>query len=166
MKSSAQGKSHEHKQDKEDHLAPTNIGQDNKPDKDQGKGANLTHGELQNRLNLYSRIGGQMEQSFKVQAIKQKYLKEIKEKEVNRSKSDIHYGQGIRTGLPHTRHEILRDQRDRSDQKLRDDVAKEAKSYYSQNNSLSKYFRDYKHQKEGMNRAFEKARDKGIDRER
>ena len=82
MKSSAKGKPPDHIQKKEDHLAPTGIKQNNNPANDHEPGANLTHGELQHRLDLYSRIGGNMDQYFKVQAIKQKYLEEIKEKEV------------------------------------------------------------------------------------
>ena len=166
MKSSAKGKSQEHNQEKEDHLAPTRIEQDNKPDKDQSKGANLTHGELQNRLDLYSRIGGQMDQYFKGQTIIKRYREQIKEIEANRSKADIHYGQGIRAGLPHTHHDIIKDTRERSDQLLRDDVASKAKSYYSENNSLSKYFREHQPQKKDIKQAFEKMKDSRIDRER
>lgn len=166
MKSSAKGKSHEHNQDKEDHLAPTSIEQDNKPDKDQSKGANLTHGGLQNRLDLYSRIGENMDQYFKVQTIIERYREQIKEIEANRSKADIYYGQGIRAGLPHTHHDIIKDTRERSDQLLRDDVASKAKSYYSENNSLSKYFREHQPPREELRQTFEKMKDKGIDRER
>ena len=166
MKSSAKGKPPDHIQKKEDHLAPTGIEQNNNPANDHEPGANLTHGELQHRLDLYSRIGGNMDQYFKVQAIKQKYLEEIKEKEASRSKSDVHYGQGIRSGLPHMRHEAIKEMRDRSDQPFRDEVAKEAKSYYSENNSLSKYFKENKPDKGVTRSMFIKTKNKGIDRER
>ncbi len=166
MKTSAKGKHQTHDQKKEDHLAPTKIQQDNKPDKDQGKDANLTHRELESRLDLYSRIGGQKDQYFKVQAIKQKYGKEVKEIEARRTKADIYYSHGIRRGLPHAHHDTIKYDREQTDQKLRNKITQEAKSYYSKNNSLSKSFQDSKVPKEGVKQVFDKARDKGTDRER
>ncbi len=149
---------------KEDYLSPTRIEQNNNSDKNQYKDADLSHEELQDRLEQYSRVGGQMDEYFKVQAMKEKYLKQIKEKEANRTKSDIHYAKGVRTGLPHVHIEDIRDVQQHQDQKLRNEVSKDAKEQYRDNNSLSKSFKEDKPNFGEIKKTFEKAKNKGMDR--
>lgn len=115
-------------------------------------------------MELYSRIGDEKDQYFKVQAMKKEYLKQIKEREVNRTKSDIHYAHGVRSGLPHPHIENIKDFEQQQDQKLRNEVTKEAKEYYKDNNSLSKSFKEDKSSLSEIKKDFEKA--KGMDMER
>ena len=121
-----------------DHLSPTpnNKKETEKPN------SNLSHEELQEKLNLYSTVNRDEKPVFSILALKQKYLKEIEAKEANRNKGAIHYSQGRRSGLPHPDYEDIKDAHDQDDRKLRNDVAKEAKAKYQVKNSLSKSFKD------------------------
>ena len=124
--------------DKEDHLSPTPIPENNKDIPD----ANLSHPELENRLEFYSKIGGKMDQYFEIQQIKQKYLSLRKDLDVKRAQIGIHYAQGVRAGLPQTNFESIKQRHEDYDQQLRNMVTKEAKDYYHDKNSLSRAFKD------------------------
>ncbi len=127
------------KGENKDHLSPTNIENTaenvrNEPD--------LSHEELQERLDNYSKVGGEKETYFSLQKIKQKYLKEIEQKQASRNKGSIHYAQGIRSGLPHKDYEEIKDMHNEQDRKMRNDVVNEAKEEYQAKNSLSKSFKE------------------------
>jgi len=158
--------SRENSPQKEDHLSPTKIEQDNQPDPDKGTEPNLSHKELKDRLDLYSSIGGKMEQYFKVQGIKDKYLNQIRELEANRTKADINYAQGIRTGLPHLNHGNIKDMRATFDQELRNETGKSAKDVYKEKSSLTKSFEENMPHPSEIRRAFEKTKNKGMDMDR
>lgn len=151
---------------KEDPLAPTEIKQDNEPSKDRRGDANLSDHELRERLDNYSRIRDHRDHYFEVQQMKQKYEQELSRVEEKRNVARIHYGQGVRAGLPHTPIDNLEAIHKYQDQKLRDDVARDAKNYYHENNSLSKSFQDNKPNPSKPKQAFTKAKAKGIDRDR
>lgn len=148
---------------KEDHLSPTKI---EEPKSGHVNEPNLSHDELQNRLDLYSRTNGNERTYFDVQKIKDKYEKEIRQIEGNRTKADIHYAQGIRSGLPHARYESIQITYERHDQNLRNNVAQEAKAYYQKNSSLGKAFEAGSPMPEKIKKTFDKAKNKGMDREK
>ena len=147
----------------EDYLVPTPLEQINEPEKDNLDKANLSHGELQQRLDHYSKIGGMMDQYIEVQSIKKKYLKQVKDMEIKHIRADIHYAQGIRTGLPHTDIETLKDMQERHAQEFRNATAKEAKDYYKENNSLSKTFKEKQPNPSELRQAFSRIKNDGKD---
>ena len=122
---------------KEDHLAPTNIKQDNNPSTIKAI-KYLSDKELQERLDLYS--NGSQEQFFKVQKIKNGYIEQIRDEQAQRTKADLHYAQGIRAGLPHTHHSSIKDSRELTDQNFRDEIVKEAKTEYKKHKNLTRLF--------------------------
>lgn len=122
---------------KEDHLAPTKIKQDNAPDGVKAE-KHLSDKEVQERLDLYSK--GSPEQFFNVQKIKKKYIEKMREENAKRSQADLHYAHGRRSGLPHAPHETIKDTREMADQNFRDEIVKEAKAEYRNHENLTKQF--------------------------
>ena len=61
-----------------------------------------------------------LEQGFEIEAIKQKYLREIDKRGADRNKQDIYYGQGINEGLPHRDKKDIDYDRDIQDQKAQE----------------------------------------------
>ncbi|OEK01147.1 hypothetical protein BFP97_06325 [Roseivirga sp. 4D4] len=147
------------KPDKEDHLAPTPLPKSN----EEIPNANLSDNELQNRLELYSKIGGKMDQYFEIQRIKQRYLNLKNELHQTRTIADLHYAQGIRTDLPHANIESIRQKHEQYDQQLRNMVTKDAKDYYKDENSLSRAFKDKQLGPGQLRETFEKLRDESKD---
>ncbi|MDO5970298.1 hypothetical protein Q4Q35_10820 [Flavivirga aquimarina] len=145
---------------KEDHLSPTEINKPNHPEKDNHPNADLSHEELQERIDLYEKMNKEEKQSFNLQKIKNKYLKEMEEREINRNKGALHYGMGVRSDLPHKDYEDIKDMHNDQDRKLRNDTLKEAKEPYRAENSLEKSFKE-KHPlfREGIEPSFNKAKD-------
>tara|TARA_Y100000114_G_scaffold156111_1_gene182124 strand:- start:13935 stop:14528 length:594 start_codon:yes stop_codon:yes gene_type:complete len=99
---------------------------------------NLTDAELQQKLDLYSQ-GGE-KQFFKIQKIKNSYLDQLKEQQNVRSKSDINFALGVRSGLPHAPYESIKRYREDLDQKFRDQVIEEARGEYRKHQNLGKEF--------------------------
>ena len=97
----------------------------------------LSDAEMQKRLDLYSR--GDKEQFFKVQKIKKRYIEKSREDLNKRTKSDLFFAQGLRTGLPHGSHETIKYDREEIDQKFRDDTVQEAKTEYRRHQNLRKW---------------------------
>lgn len=116
------------------------------------KDVNLSHEELNERLENYSKIGNQKEQFFAIQRLREKYNREIRESQEKRAKTDIYYAQGVRSGLPQASYEKIKEQREQEDQKRRNEILKEAKQYYSKHNSLT--------------RDFDKSKEEEMERER
>lgn len=96
----------------------------------------LSDGELRDRLDLYSR--GSAKQFFKIQKIKQQYLERIRADKDKRITADLHYAQGVRSGLPHIDHGNIQDSREEMDQNYRDSIIKQSKGIYRSNVNLSK----------------------------
>lgn len=106
--------------------------------------ANLSHRELTERLDLYSKVGNgdKEKQFFEQQHIKIEYQKEVDKRTSNRTIGEIYYAQGKRSGLNQNSPEQIKDMQARQDQKLRNEVYKESKKKYDQTNSLNKYFKE------------------------
>ena len=140
---------------KEDHLAPTEINQETKDQKQPD--ANLSHEELEDRLDNYSKInpGEEGKHYFNIQDMKDKYLGELEKMQADHNKGNIHYGMGRREGLPHPDFGVVKENQDKQEQKLRNDVAREAKTAYNENGSLTKSF--------GEKEQFDKAKGNGMD---
>ena len=152
-------------QQKQDHLSPTKI-EKSKPVKGPEKSKNLTHGEVQNRLEVYGRIGDLMHQHNVVQDVKERYQNEISKVGAVRTQADINYSMGIRSGLPHASYETLRSAREMEDQNFRDGVTKEAKARYQEKENLTKRFREQQPSPKDLKQEYQKAKNKGMDRER
>lgn len=127
----------------QDHLNPT-------PQPSQEEKTNyepdLSHEELIDRMDNYKSIAASKNWDdpsdyFEIEGIKQEYLDQIDKKEKDRTLQDVHYGQGIRAGLPHTDMEDIKYDQNIQDREFRNQVAKEAKEAY-QKNSLTKDFKD------------------------
>jgi|GEM_PF-4690545 len=147
------------KPDKEDYLAPTPIPES----KNQSPDANLSHSELENRLEFYSKIGGKMDQYFEIQQIKQKYLNLRKDLDIKHAQIGIHYSQGVMAGLPQTNFESIQQRHEEYDQQLRNMVTKEAKDYYHDKNSLSRAFKDKQLGPGQLRETFEKLKNEEKD---
>ncbi|MBI1183596.1 hypothetical protein GC194_04960 [bacterium] len=125
---------------REDPLAPTDLDH-RKTDIPYNKNSNEpSHLELQSRLEVYSRIGGEMDQFVVFQELKAKYMDETESLEFNRVKQDVNLAHGIRTGLPNHDFSKIKQSRDSLDQNKRNDMARIAKDRYMEINSLSKEF--------------------------
>lgn len=144
----------------EDPLAPTPVN-NNHASKNTRFQENLSHEELKDRLDAYSQVGGSHEQYFSVQRMKQEYLKEIEQLQKTRSKQDVFYGLGQRAGLPHSPLQTLNLDREDLDQKRRDEIAHEAKSFYDKNENLRKPFYGTDSTISEMKREFSKGKDSG-----
>ncbi|MFY0689080.1 MAG: hypothetical protein JXQ90_18055 [Cyclobacteriaceae bacterium] len=149
---------------KEDHLAPTKI-EEHKPVKGSEKSSGLSHAELENQFELHKRIGHLMEGQHVVQDIKARYQSEVVKIDALRTKEDINYSMGVRSDLPHAPHEAIRYSRGMADQGKRDEVNKELDDSYSAGNNLSKEFEAQQSTPKTVKTDFQKARDKGNDRE-
>ena len=103
----------------------------------------LSEQELRNKLDLYERFSKEPENSFKLQKLKNKHLKETNDSSEKRSKEAVNYSLGLRTGLPHAPYQQLKYYHEKEDQKQRDNIAREAKEEYKLN-SLSKEFDESK----------------------
>ena len=165
MKNSARQKQPEQNKQREDHLAPTKI-EISKPIKGTERNENLTHGEVQNKLEVYGRIGHLMHQHNVVQDIKERYQNEIGKVAAVRTQADINYSMGIRSGLPHASYETLRNTREMTDQNFRDVITKEAKARYQEKDNLTKRFSEQRPYEKGLRQDFTENRNKGMDRER
>lgn len=112
-----------------------------KPSQDEpAKDQKLTHQETKDQIDRYSAIGFDSDHAMELQRIKAKYEKDIDATQGKHVEQDINYSLGVRNGLPHAPHHIQQAYRDYQEQKIRDQALKEAKSYYHENNSLSKEF--------------------------
>jgi hypothetical protein len=102
-----------------------------KPEQDQS----LSHDELVKKLDTYSKtnIEENVEDYFALQRMKEKYLESIRQKEADRSKASVHYGQGVQIRLPHADYEVIKGDHIGDDQALGNNIAKEAKAYYDKN---------------------------------
>lgn len=127
----------------QDKLAASRI-EEYGPVKGPARNKNLSHGEVLDKLEVMSRIGKLSEEytesHIKIQKIKERYKTEVESNQEKQAKSDIHYAQGLRSGLPHTNHESLQDLRDRKDLDHRDHIVSEAKSEYHKHVSLKRNF--------------------------
>jgi hypothetical protein len=110
---------------------------------------------LQHKLDLYSE-GGE-KQFFKIQTLKKSYLNQVREQQDIRSKVDINFAHGIRTGLPHAPYDSIKNYREDYDQKLRDQIVAEAKVEYRKHENLGKKFNDSKRPYERMELGDEKS---------
>lgn len=139
MEASASGTSKQQDDNDKDRLAPEPVNDDNRQYED----PDLSHEELKERLDMYSAITRSKEETdryFDVERMKQKYLDEIRQRGENRTKGGIYYAQGLRSGLRHTPYEDIREMHEEQDRKLRNDVTRQAKEYYNDNDSLKRFF--------------------------
>jgi len=127
----------ESKKEKGGHSEPSKIENKTKIQKETPR---LSDQELTQRLENYSNVGGKMEDYFAQQSILKKYLQDRDQTNDKRIISEIHYASGIRKGLPHSPIEDIRRSQEITDQKVRNDVLKEAKEIYRDSNSASKGF--------------------------
>jgi len=123
---------------KEDPLAPSKLSQEAKYKAPENEG--LSDKELKDRLETYSKVSDNLERSFKILEIQKRYEEREDDKKYSRTKADVHYAQGIRSGLPHSNYESIKYGRELEDQGQRDDIAKEAKEVYQEGKSLSREF--------------------------
>ena len=151
---------------KEEHLEPTKIETDKTAEKDTYENPDLSHDEMEERMDLYSRIGDRSDQFFDVQRILQKYRKELDDRKDNRLKADVHYAQGIRAGLSHEDINDIRHKQEQQDQVLRNDVVEAAKSLYHENTSLSKSFKSKDESLSNTKEGSKDVSDKDADLER
>ncbi|MEP1782125.1 hypothetical protein [Reichenbachiella sp.] len=164
MKNSASKKPIKSSQ-KADHLAPTKITTP-KPIKGPEKSQNLTHGEVKSRLEVYGRVGHLMNRHNVVQDIKERYQSQITKVEAVRTKADINYSMGVRSGLPHASHETIRNAREMADQKFRNGITKEMGQRYKQGENLTKQFKQQQPTSKKLKSEFQKNKNKGMGRER
>lgn len=125
----------------QDKLEPTDIQKGEDTQNKYWENPKLTHAELEERLDLYSRIGGDQKQYFKMQNAKKEYRQELQKRNDNNTKASIYYGEGIRAGLQHQPYENIKNANDRFEQEFRNQIAKETKADYHVNNSLSQSFK-------------------------
>lgn len=150
---------------KQDHLSPTKI-KEPKPVKGPEKSKNLTHGEVQNRLKVYDRVGHLMHQHNVVQDIKERYQSTVQTKQQTYTKQDINYSAGVRKGLPHTSYETMRTSREVQDQNFRNTITKEAKERYREKDNLTKKFNDLQPSAKQLRQNFSQAKQKGAGRKK
>lgn len=123
------------------------------------KEQNLTHHELNNRLQTYSQFSKETKDAFEFERLRQTYLKEMKEREANRNKSELNYTHGERIGLNQQPIEQIRDTNQYIDNKYRNEIHADAKQLYDKNPLLSKDFANGVKQntaKSDFNSAFDK----------
>ena len=100
----------------------------------------LTPEQAKEKLNLYQSIGHDADHALEYERIKHKYGKDLNQLDDKKIERDINYASGIRHGLPHAPHHILKAMDDYQKQKITDKAMDKAKDYYDKNNSLSKDF--------------------------
>ncbi|MCG8640639.1 MAG: hypothetical protein MI862_12950, partial [Desulfobacterales bacterium] len=162
--------------DEVDHLEPVKPEDYNKPITAPAQTKGLSDKEVQDKTEMYSRIGDKMDRFFAFQKNKQKFKEERQKSNDNRVKQDVHYAKGERTGLQQSPHEVIKGDRDWKDQQERDKFMKEQKIEYDKE-GMKKDFMD-KHKKLGKRHVFNHAhnkyrdkgksmgKDKGIDKDR
>lgn len=99
---------------------------------------NPTEGELKKQLDLYS--SGDEKQFFAVKKIEQAYQKTKQAEQKKRITADVHYAQGLRTGLRHAPYEQLQYERTEKDQAQRNQVLEDARVEYRRHKPHSKRF--------------------------
>lgn len=109
-----------------------------KPDQLEFKARNLDDAQTQKRLDLYSK--GEERQFFSIQKIKQRYLNKTRQEAGVRVKSDLFYAQGVRAGMPHASHDLIKYDRQEADQDFRDSILKEAKQVYRRHDNFRRRF--------------------------
>ena len=131
---------------KEDHLAATNLEPDKTTISTKEIDQNLSHLELLDRINSFQKTAV-MENELgdvsllhvaKLEQMKNDYLKQVGTRERDELSRSKGYAQGIRSGLNHTHSDKLRSDREHEAQLLRNKVMQEARSYYDNHFSLSK----------------------------
>ncbi|NQZ77958.1 MAG: hypothetical protein HRT61_17925 [Ekhidna sp.] len=152
---------------KTDHLSPSNLDQC-QPVTAPQETKNLSNKEVEDKLEVYSRVGNRIERYVTFQKSKGKFKEEINKANDNRTKQDIYYAQGQRAGLSQAPHQVLRDDRDWKDQQARDAFMKDNKAEYNKE-GLKKAF-EKMHNKRVLNydynRNASKGRDQGMDRDK
>jgi len=142
---------------KEDHLAPTQIPSSN--DNKEVEKAGLTDHELRNRLDMINKYSRTPEESFGIQKIEKEYIEELRKREEVREKASLNYSMGVQAGLQQAPYEQIKLGYESQDQELRDDITEKAKSHYNANNSLSKDFKESKQPEPSLfKHNFDKAR--------
>lgn len=163
MKGEAKKKLKDH--DSYDHLAPTKM-EDHKPITAPEKTDNLSNREVQDKLDVYSRIGNKMERYFSFQKSKEQFKAHMDKLNDNYLKQDIYLSKTRHFGLDHSNPQIIKDDRDWKDQDMRNRFMSEQKNEYDKD-GLKKSFED-RHKKLGLNHNFNHAKnkDKGMDKDR
>ena len=156
-------------------LAPMKIEEYHKPITAPAQTKGLSDKEVQDKLEVYSRIGNKMDRFFAFQKSKQKFKEERQRTNDNYNKQDVHYAPGKRAGLEQSPPEVHKNDRDWKDQQTRDKFMEREKNEYEKN-GMKKDF-EKEHKKIGKSHAFNHAhnkyrskdkgeKDKGMDKER
>ncbi len=157
------------KDHKIDHLAPTQINEQ-KPISAPAQIKGLSHKEIEDKLEVYSKVGDKMDRFFTFQKSKEKFKADRQKANDNRIKQDVHYSDGERRGLQQSRHDVIKDDRDWKDQNDRDELMKKSKEEYDKD-GLKKNFK-LKHKELGKRHAFNHAhnqyrsKDKGMEKDK
>ncbi|NQZ79083.1 MAG: hypothetical protein HRT61_23640 [Ekhidna sp.] len=101
---------------------------------------NLNEYEAKERMNTYAHQVGDLDKTFKILNIQNKWAKELKKNQDNRTKAEIYRAQGVGRGLDHAHPETLKDQHYIIDQGKQNEALKEAKSVYQSGESLQKEY--------------------------
>ena len=72
--------------------------------------------------------------------MKKEYLEKKKEREANREKQAGHYAHGLRTGLPHKDFQNAKENHQKEDQELRNQIHQKSKEIYNSQSPLKEAF--------------------------
>ncbi|GEM_PF-4814513 len=165
------GATNKRKDQNHDHLEPTNP-EDQKPVTAPADIKGLSDKEIQDKAEVYSRVGGKMERFFTFQKNIQKFKADRQKANDNRIKQDVYYAKGERAGLQQSPHEVIKDDRNWMDQKKRDQFMSEQKKEYDKEGLKKDFARQHKKlgKRHVFNHAHNKYRnkdmDKGMDKDR
>lgn len=113
------------------------------------KNSGLTDKEIQDQLDRYSVIGGNMKTYFKFQRMKKDFIQEKQRVEENRNKAVPNFAMAERSGIPQS-YERVKYNHEQEDQIRNDRVAEENREEYRTTNSLSKEFKETKDSKKDV----------------
>ena len=120
-------------------LSPTNV-EDCSPLYEPKTGEELNEQQLDNKLEILSRVGNEQEPYFEIQKVKLKHKSFREEKHKYRTVQNGHYAQGTKAGLSQTPFEKIEKNWEHEDQEERTQTLNEAKAIYNENNSPRKEF--------------------------